>query len=156
MTKLPLMVRLQFPIPLGNVIKGWDGYLNKPNKPSITNPSQKKAKFFMSERVFSDSSTTSRLRREEPMQDRAVLKRKAPYSISKLEKGIDRLKLPKKSKSKKTKQKQRKKPLFEASSEGFGMSVAGNELKESEDAEKGDNSLGSVNETPRDDGNAEP
>ena len=136
------MVSSQFATPLGNVIKGWDGYLNKPNKPAVANPTQKKAKFFMSERMFSDSSITSRLRREEPMQDRPVLKRKTPYSMNKLGKDMDRLKVQKKAKSKKAKQKQRKKPLFEGSSEGFGLSMEGNMMKESENA---DNSMGSMN-----------
>ena len=104
-------------------MRGWDGFLNKPNKPQASSTSQKKPRFYVSERVFSDSSTTSPLRKEEGAQERPTLKRKSQASSTiKITKELDRMKITKKQKQKKLKSKQRKKSPFEESSEGFGFS----------------------------------
>ncbi len=84
---------------------------------------QKKPRLYQCERVFSDSSTTSPLRKEENGQEHPTLKRKSQNQALKVAKELDKTKISKKSKYKKLKSKQRKKLPFDSSSEAFGHSM---------------------------------
>lgn len=116
---------------LGNIIKGWDGYLNKPTKPQ-TALTQKKPRLYACERIFSASSVTSPLNKEDEAHNHPILKRKAPSSLIKTPKDLDKLKSNKKlNKHKKLKNKIRKRTPYDSSSEVHGFSAMKEENNES-------------------------
>jgi hypothetical protein len=104
----------------GNIVRGWDGFLSKPIKPLIINSSQRKAKFYPSERIFSDSSMSSPSRRQEALQEIPKLKRKNPILVAKP--NADRVRNTKKHKIKRCKQKTKKVRVNgEESAENYGQ-----------------------------------
>eukprot|EP00826_Nyctotherus_ovalis_P051349 TRINITY_DN6412_c0_g1_i10.p1 TRINITY_DN6412_c0_g1~~TRINITY_DN6412_c0_g1_i10.p1 ORF type:complete len:153 (-),score=45.00 TRINITY_DN6412_c0_g1_i10:43-501(-) len=108
---------------LGNVIKGWDGYLNKPSKPQAT-LTQKKPRLYACERIFSASSVTSPLNKEDEAQNHPILKRKSINSATKPSKDIEKPKSNKKSSKYKKKLKSKSKKLaYDSSSDLLGLSV---------------------------------
>ena len=72
--------------------------------------------------MFSDSSTSSPLRKEEAAQDHPILKRKSHNSTNKIAKDADRSKVIKKQKQKKLKSKLRKKTPYDGSSDALEFS----------------------------------
>ena len=116
---------------LGNIIKGWDGYLNKPSKPQAA-LTQKKPRLYACERIFSASSVTSPLHKEDDTHNHPILKRKAPNLIAKPSKDIDKPKPNKKSnKHKKLKNKTKKRTPYDSSSDVHGFSAIKEENNES-------------------------
>ena len=112
---------------------------------------QKKAKCYTCERVFSGSSVTSPIPKEETAQGHPILKRKTQNIITRVAKDMEKIKISKKStnKYKKIKNKSRKKGAFESSSEVFGVSV-GAAVKEEEENE---NSMEPIEAPESEDGN---
>ena len=95
---------------------------------------QKKPRLYACERIFSDSSITSPLRKEDGGQEHPLLKRKSLNPLGKITKDFDKMKVTKKQKHKKVKQRKRVKFPFEGSSEGYAFSVSG-PIKDTENNE---------------------
>ena len=100
---------------LGNIVKGWDGYLNKPSKSQQA--TSKRPRLYECERIFSSCSVMSQHRKDEASQDHPILKRKIQNISPKI---AGKSKSIKKSKHKKMKSKKNRAP-FESSSEDVGI-----------------------------------